>query len=159
MVFLYGLAAFLETGIGVWIFGQIFRERERMEKRHYFSEWMVFLWITLCSWSLPKLLFVIEDKKKYIQTLILLHLTILLLYIGYKTWKKQWGQKEEVWIKALLFVGVSVFVGWQYWCAFQSYSAALFGNIFPVFFCGLFMNARLDRHICGSLLTVQPWEC
>ena len=38
-VLLYGVATFLETGIGIWFFGKMFPKRERVERRHYFAEW------------------------------------------------------------------------------------------------------------------------
>lgn len=34
-VLLYGLATFMETGIGVWIFSQTFSERRILEKKYY----------------------------------------------------------------------------------------------------------------------------
>ena len=39
-VLLYGLATFMETGIGVWIFSQTFSERRILEKKYYVLEWL-----------------------------------------------------------------------------------------------------------------------
>ena len=52
-VILYGIAAFMETGIGIWIFGQAFPKREHMEKRHVFGEWLLFAIMTACAYSFP----------------------------------------------------------------------------------------------------------
>ena len=48
-VLLYGIAAFMETSIGIWIFGQVFPKRKRMEKKHVFGEWLLFAFITACA--------------------------------------------------------------------------------------------------------------
>ena len=36
-VLLYGIAAFMETSIGIWLFGQVFPKRERLEKHSQLS--------------------------------------------------------------------------------------------------------------------------
>ena len=41
-VLLYGLATFMETGIGVWIFSQTFSERRILEKKYYVLEWLLY---------------------------------------------------------------------------------------------------------------------
>lgn len=46
-VLLYGLATFMETGIGVWIFSQTFSERRILEKKYYVLEWLLYSLIFL----------------------------------------------------------------------------------------------------------------
>lgn len=138
IVLLYGLAAFLETGIGIWMFSQVFPKREKMEKRHRFSEWMVFFWITLCAYTFPNTFFVIKDKEKYIWSLVGSHFVIITFYIILKSWKGKLNQNESLIIKMILFIGMDLCVGAQFWASYQSYSMALAGNIYPVFFLWTF---------------------
>ena len=48
-VLLYGVATFLETGIGIWFFGKMFPKRERMERRHYFAEWVFYILLIIAT--------------------------------------------------------------------------------------------------------------
>ena len=85
---LYALAVFMETSIGIWIFGQVFPKRERMEKRHVFGEWLLFAVITLCAYSFPRLFWGIANEQNYVRYLILVHLILVLVY-GVDS---QWGK-------------------------------------------------------------------
>ena len=135
---LYGFAAFLETGIGIWIFGQAFPKREKMEKRHRLSEWLVFFWITLCAYSFPNFYWGISDKEKYIGGLMAVHIAVAAAYVIYRMVRKQLGQMESGFIRCLLFTGMSLCVTCQFWDSYQSYNASLVGNLFPPFFLWAF---------------------
>ncbi len=134
LVLLYGLAAFLETGIGIWIFGQAFPKRDKMEKRHRFSEWMMFLWITVCAYTFPNFYWGISNKEKYIGSLAAVHAAVVAVYMVYKIVRQQSGREETGVIKGFLFVGISLCMTSQFWNSYHSYPMAIVGNIGPVFF-------------------------
>lgn len=150
IVLLYGLAAFLETGIGIWIFGQVFPKREKMEKRHRFSEWMVFLGIILCLYSFPNFFWGITNKKRYICSLIIIHTVILGIYLIFKKSNEQLRYQESNSVKILLFIGITICMACQLWDSYQSYTAAIFGNIWPVFFLWAFYRC--------SIVQAYLWE-
>lgn len=150
IVLLYGLAAFLETGIGIWIFGQVFPKREKMEKRHRFSEWMVFFWITLCMYTFPSFFGKVENEKIYIRKLILFHIAVVSMYTIYKTSTKQIKTTESDIIKVLLFIGMVICMECQFWDSYHSYPMAILGNIWPVFFLWAFYK--------GSFVQAYLWQ-
>lgn len=142
---LYGIAAFMETGIGIWIFGQAFPKRERMEKRHICSEWLLFLGISMCAYTFPNLFFEIKDSKKYIGNLLAAHMIVTIIYAAYKTKKTAWGKQEEDIIQRALFGGMTVCMWCQFWNSYQSYMMTLAGNIFPVFYLWAFYKCSLNQ--------------
>lgn len=150
IVLLYSLAAFLETGIGIWMFSQVFPKREKMEKRHRFSEWIVFLGITLCLYSFPNFFWGIINKKRYICCLIIIHVVILGIYLIFKKINDQLRYQESHSVKILLFVGIAICMTCQLWNSYQSYTAAIFGNIWQVFFLWAFYRC--------SIVQAYLWE-
>lgn len=143
---LYGIAAFMETGIGIWIFGQAFPKRERMEKRHICSEWLLFLGITLCSYSFPKLFFEkIRSNERYIWKLLAVDSLIIIIYAVYKAVKDNFGMKEPCVVQGILFFGMTVCMGCQLWNSYQSYTVTLAGNLFPVFYIWAFYQCSLAQ--------------
>lgn len=142
---LYGIAAFMETGIGIWIFGQAFPKRERMEKRHICSEWILFFGIILCSYSFPKMLFEIKNIKKYIGNLLVAHIIVTIIYAVYKTRKAVWGKREADLIRGALLGGMTVCMWCQFWNSYQSYTLALAGNVLPVFYLWAFHYCSLSQ--------------
>lgn len=144
-VALYALAAFMETGIGIWLFGQVFPQRERLEKRHVFGEWALFAVITACAYSLPKTLWGIENERCYIKTLIILHLSFVIIYGTIMHFKKQLGKKLYLLVQGSLLVGIIVCLTAQSWISYQSYQMALTGNLFPVLFLWIFYKCSFSQ--------------
>lgn len=142
---LYGIAAFMETGIGIWIFGQAFPKRERMKKRHICSEWLLFLGITMCVYTFPNLFFEIKDNKKYIGNLLAAHMIVTIIFAAYKTKKTAWGKQEEDIIQRALFGGMTVCMWCQFWNSYQSYTMALTGNVIPVFYLWAFYKCSFAQ--------------
>ena len=74
-VLLYGLATFMETGIGVWIFGQIFPKRS-METEKDKTVWkiilIILLYFTAYSFCESYLENNIETKKTILIILLML---------------------------------------------------------------------------------------
>lgn len=61
-VLLYGLATFMETGIGVWIFSQTFSERRILEKKYYVLEWLLYSLIFFGIYNFSVSLWQIDKK-------------------------------------------------------------------------------------------------
>ena len=135
---LYALAAFMETSIGIWIFGQVFPKRKRMEKKHVFGEWLLFAFITACAYSFPNTFWGIANKQKHVRNLILVHLILVLFFVIIGLLRKQNRAKENAVAKGILFGGIVVCMTAQYWTSYQAYSMNLIGNIFPVFYTWVF---------------------
>ena len=76
-VLLYGLATFMETGIGVWIFGQMFPKRKLLEKKHYISKGVMYTLLFVGGYTLSCLFL---GKKQCRKTKKLFHIFI------YKFW-------------------------------------------------------------------------
>ncbi len=135
---LYALAAFMETTIGIWIFGQVFPKREHLEKRHVFGEWLLFAVITLCAYSFPRLFWGIANEQNYVRNLILVHLILVLVYGVTGLLRKQDKTIRNAIVKGLLFGGMIVCMTAQFWNSYHSFSMAIAGYIFPVFFLWAF---------------------
>ena len=145
-VLLYGIAAFMETSIGIWLFGQVFPKRERMEKRHVFGEWALFAVITACAYSFPNTFYGIENKPYYIRLLLSLHILILLIYLLInKVVSKEKSTCISVKVQQMLFIGMIICMTAQLWGSFESYPMALLGNIFPVFYLWSFYKCSLRQ--------------
>lgn len=142
---LYGIAAFMETGIGIWIFGQAFPKRERMEKRHICSEWILFFGISLCAYTFPKMFFEIKDIKNYIWYILAAYIIVTIIYIVYKKNKTAWGKQESELVRCVLFVGMAVCMGCQLWNSYQSYTVTLAGNLYPVFYLWAFYKCSFTQ--------------
>ncbi|RGY84496.1 hypothetical protein DXA17_19790, partial [Ruminococcus sp. AM58-7XD] len=65
-VLLYGLATFMETGIGVWIFSQTFSERRILEKKYYVLEWLLYSLIFFGIYNFSVSLWQIDKKNRKI---------------------------------------------------------------------------------------------
>lgn len=153
-VILYGLASFLETGIGIWIFGKMFPERVVVEKKHIFSEGLIFTIIALGAYSFPKFYWEIDTIHWYLPVLIGIYFIILLIYIMHKTMKNQWGNAETKLIVMGLFIGIIGLISWQYWSVYQSYTLTLFGNILPVLFIFAYYECTLVQAYLWEFLYV-----
>lgn len=149
-VILYAIAAFMETGIGIWIFGQAFPKRECMEKRHVFGEWLLFAVMTACAYSFPNTFWGIANEQKYIRNLIILHLIIVLVYVITCLHRKQKKTKESAIIQRLLFAGMIVCVTAQFWNSYHSFSMAIAGYVYPVLFLWAFYKC--------SFIQAYLWE-
>lgn len=154
MVLLYGLATFMETALGVWIFSKMFPKRTTAKKKHVFAEWTLFTLIALGAYTLPKFFWEIDKIKWYLPALIGFYCIILLVYVLYKEQKKQWGKVDSYFIERGLFFGTIVWISWQYWSAYQSYSVTLLGNVLPVLFLFIFYKCTLVQAYLWEFLYI-----
>lgn len=146
-ILLYGLAVFMETGISIWIFGQMFPKRKILRRNQYFSIWLLYSWVMIGAYTYPKL-FVNADKVHgYLSYVIIFYLfsvfliAILIIKNGQRNWKK---------IESFLFVIMCVQIECQYWNSYQSVTVILLGNIVPVLYLYIFYQC--------SFLEAYLWE-
>lgn len=154
MMLLYGLATFMETALGVWIFSKMFPKRTTAKKKHVFAEWTLFTLIALGAYTLPKFFWEIDKIKWYLPILVGLYCVILLIYVFYKSKGKQWDKIDSHVIVKGLFLGTIVWISWQYWSAYQSYSVTLLGNVLPVLFIFAFYECTLVQAYLWEFLYV-----
>ena len=128
-VLLYGIATFLETGIGIWFFEKMFPKRERMERRHYLTEWGFYTFLMVTAYSFPSSFLELKNKKGYMNMVIIIYCVLLILYL-YAAWKK----KKHPDIQLLLFSGMIISLTVQNWASYFSTPMVLTGNVFPVLF-------------------------
>lgn len=128
-VLLYGIATFLETGIGIWFFGKMFPKRERMERRHYFAEWILYTILMITACTFPTAFFKLKDEEQYTNIVMLIYCTFLVIYIGV-VWKKKKCPDME----RFLLIGMIISLTAQNWASFISMPMIVLGNIFPVLF-------------------------
>ncbi len=128
-VLLYGIATFLETGIGIWFFGKMFPKRERMERRHYFAEWILYTILMITACTFPTAFFKLKDEEQYTNMVMLVYCAFLVIYIGV-VWKKKKCPDME----RFLLIGMIISLTAQNWASFISMPMIVLGNIFPVLF-------------------------
>ena len=114
-VLLYGVATFLETGIGIWFFGKMFPKRERVERRHYFAEWGFYILLIIATCSFLDFYLDIENDSIYI---ILLIVTCFLVFF-LKVLKKREKIKQNN-IKMLGVLWMTGVLTAQYWDSYLS---------------------------------------
>ena len=91
-VLLYGLATFMETGIGVWIFSQTFSERRILEKKYYVLEWLLYSLIFFGIYNFSVSLWQIDKKiEKYVIMFFVFSYLVLLqeLYLIFFLFRKR----------------------------------------------------------------------
>ncbi|MDO4276775.1 MAG: GHKL domain-containing protein [Eubacteriales bacterium] len=150
MVLLYGLAAFLETGIGIWIFGKMFPNRSGMRKPQIFSEWVLFTVIIWGMYSFSEFFCGVSKLQWYLPTLIVFYCFLLIIYAVNKFNTRYLGEKESPFIRVVLFAGMIFWIGCQYWISYHSALSTLLGNGLPVLYLIAFYE--------GSFLQKYLWE-
>lgn len=144
-VLLYGLATFMETGIGVWIFGQMFPRRNILEKKHYISEGMMYTLLFIGGYTLSCLFWGKNNVEKLRNYFIFFYISIGIIMCFYKRIKKS----SKV-CGTLLFIAMVVWLEGQYWDMYQSITMIGLGNILPVLYLYSFYES--------TLLQAYIWE-
>lgn len=147
---LYGLASFLETGIGIWAFAQAVPKRRTMEKRHTCSEIVLLSFIILGAYTFPTAFWEFKNKNLYAKVIMGLYCVALCALFLNKLIEKRFGKIESNAVILILFYGMVVWLGCQYWGAFQSELAIILGNALPVFYLFAFYEC--------SFLQAYLWE-
>ena len=100
-VLLYGLATFMETGIGVWIFSQTFSERRILEKKYYVLEWLLYSLIFFGIYNFSVSLWQIDKKiEKYVIKVICIYIIGLIAGIIYDIF---FVKKKEMVLRRILY--------------------------------------------------------
>ncbi len=128
-VLLYGIATFLETGIGIWFFGKMFPKRERMERRHYFAEWGFYTFLMVTVYTFSKTFLKLKYEIQYMNSVIFIYFVGLIIYMVLA-----WRMKKCPNMEVLFFVGMIISLTAQYWGSYFSMPVTKSGNIFPVLF-------------------------
>ena len=144
-VLLYGLATFMETGIGVWIFGQMFPKRS-METEKDKTVWkiilIILLYFTAYSFCGSYLENNIETKKTIL--IILLVLGGICLIPDCVVRLKRIRNFQSV----LFFVMIVVLITCQYWTAYVSGNVIVLGNLYlPIFLTIFFRCTFIQSYI------------
>lgn len=147
---LYGLASFLETGIGIWAFAQAVPRRRTMKKRHYCSETLFLGFLILGAYTFPTYWWDFKDESLYGKLILGLYCVVLCVLFLHKWINKQLGKAESNAVILILFYGMVLFVGCQYWVSFLSGNIIISGNILPVFYLFAFYEC--------SFLQAYLWE-
>lgn len=137
-VLLYGLATFMETGIGVWIFGQMFPKRKVLKRKQYFSMWLMYLWIMIGAYTYPKLFLHVNRIHGYLGCIIAFYLSGILGMTIFIVRCKEWDL-----IKIIGFILMLAQLECQYWNSYQSIIMILLGNIVPVLYLYIFYQCSL----------------
>ena len=102
-ILLYAIATFLETGIGIWFFGKMFPKRERMERRHYFAEWILYTILMITACTFPTAFFKLKDEEQYTNMVLLIYCAFLVIYI-----RVVWKKKKYPDMKRFLLIGMII---------------------------------------------------
>lgn len=150
--FLYVVAVFLETAIGIWIFGKMFPKRKCMERKHYFAEGALFTVIASGIYSFPNFYFEINNKQRYLKIIVASYVVVLLMFILNKFRKKAWNSLETRIVEVTLFAGMIMWLSCQYWTSYESAFATILGNILPVLFLFAFFECTIIKAYLWQLL-------
>lgn len=150
-VLLYGIATFLETGIGIWFFGKMFPKRERMERRHYFAEWGFYTLLIIATCSFSNFYLDIEKDRVYI---ILLIVVCILIFFKVLERRKKFKQKD---IKVLGVLWMTGALTAQYWDSYLSILMMITGNLFFCVFLFIYYRSSFFQSYLWGGYIVRVW--
>ena len=134
MIFLYGLATFMETGIGIWMFGKMFPERESSSDCKLARRILLTLLI-LTTYTMHR-----AYGKEYVYEkyfFVFAYIVVMALdFILYRY--KDLVVIDEKTKKVILFIYVSLMLTWQYWVSYLSFLTIILANVYLPFFLVLF---------------------
>lgn len=148
MVLLYGLAAFAETGVSIWIFAKMFPKRERSDAYRIGEKILLALLIFFTYTSLKGYIGITIDCRLFVGIyclLIGLDAFLSRMIDGYA------GRYMQV-KKYILFVYIGVLVTIQYWVAYLSGIAIITGNMFIPFFLVAFFECEFFQAYLWEVL-------
>ncbi|MDD3794789.1 MAG: GHKL domain-containing protein [Lachnospiraceae bacterium] len=161
-IMLHTIASFLETGLGIYIFGQVFPERKRFEKQQWITVWALYTLIMF-------VLYLKLQPNVSIEKMGIIYLLVTIVHILTVSCfeKNAWIRKREYKVlrifKIFLILIVSGLVAWNAWLSYVSNSTIMGCNAylpFLLFICyqckmyqGYFMEL-LYLSIIGILKTI-----
>lgn len=149
-VLLYGLAVFMETGIDVWIFRQMFSNRKKLEKKHYFSEWLLYSLIVLGIYNFPVSFWRIDEKvSNYGAKVTAFYIAGLVIGIMCNIFLK-----EKLVLRRILAGGMMIWLVAQYWAGYQSLVMIILGSGIIVLYVFCFYDCTLWQAYIWNFLYV-----
>lgn len=152
MIFLYGLAAFAETGVSIWIFGKMFPKRERGDAYRLGERILLTLLMFLTYTSLEGCLRIEINKIIFLGMYFFLFALDLFLSKVVDGYVEKYIQIR----KSILFVYMSILLTIQYWLAYLSGVAVIIGNmVIPIFLIIFFKCKFLQAYLWEVLYLVN----
>lgn len=148
MIFLYGLATFMETGIGIWMFGKMFPERESSSDCKLARRILLTLLI-LTTYTMRK-----AYGKEYVYEkyfFILAYIVFMLLDIILCKHSSLFRLDKRT-QKVALFMYISIMLTWQYWVSYVSFGAIILANLYVPFFLLLFYECDFIQSYLWEVL-------
>ena len=134
MVLLYGIATFVETGIGIWMFGKMFPRRESVS-----NSWVarIILWtlLILTTYTMHRVYGKEYIYEKYF--FICIYLVIIILNVAAYKYGIFFRIVEKT-MKVILFIYISAMLTWQYWVSYLSFLTVILANVYLPFFLIIF---------------------
>ena len=129
MILLYGLATFMETGIGIWMFGKMFPER-KTENRIYIRILYILLFMTTYTLSNAYVKINTLYKVLFFMLFAIVVLNDIVLYQKKGKYNEKYIRTE----KSLIFICMVILITWQYWTSYLSLYYIWTANLYLVFF-------------------------
>lgn len=148
MIFLYGLAAFAETGVSIWIFGKMFPKRERGDA-YRLGERILLALITFLICTLLKGYLQVKINKKIILSM---YFAIVALDIFLSKIFNRYIERYIQIKKYVLFAYMSILLTLQYWFAYLSGAAIVIGNMVVPFFLIMFFKCKFAQAYLWEVL-------
>lgn len=148
MIFLYGLAAFAETGVSIWIFGKMFPKRERGDAYRLGERILLTLVTFLIYTSLEGYLEIKINKGLFFGV----YFTVLILDTFLSRILDGYDAKYMQIRKWILFVYMCILLTIQYWTAYLSGFAIITGNMFIPLFLVIFFKCKLFQSYFWEVL-------
>lgn len=148
MVFLYGLAAFAETGVSIWIFGKMFPKRERGDA-YRLGEWILLALLIFFTYtSLKGYIGITIDGRLFVG----IYCFLMGLDIFLSRMIDDYAGKYMQVKKYIVFVYIGVLLTIQYWSGYLSGLAVVMGNTFIPFFLIVFFKCRFIQAYLWEVL-------
>lgn len=138
MILLYGVATFMETGVGVWMFGRMFPERE-CESKVPSKIFLILLMYT--TYTMAKSYLKLNQYGRF-----LLLLFYIMLLIGDILAEKRKDDARILKIKKVfLFSYMCILLSWQYWESYLSGGQVICGNLYIAFYLTTFWKCKFGQ--------------
>lgn len=138
MIFLYGLAAFAETGVSIWIFGKMFPKRERGDAYRLGERILLTLVTFLIYTSLKQYMGISIDIKVFLSIYLAIIVGDTVLNKRINGYLVRYVQVRRF----LLFAYMCILLTMQYWSAYLSGIAVVIGNVVIPFFLSAFYSCK-----------------
>lgn len=148
MIGLYGLATFVETGLGIWMFGKMFPERESSSDCRLARRILLTLLI-LTTYTMHRAYGKEGVYEKYF--FITVYLIVMILDIVLYKYR-DFIRIDEKGLKVILYIYISIMLTWQYWVSYVSFGAIIIANLYLPFFLFLFYKCDFIQSYLWEVL-------